>query len=112
MEVAPLEEEAERVTSRGPGGGLSRAERHQLRQAGLSDTAVATLAALDPVAALADQAVGRVSLYNGERTPTPLQRLPLGRLQMLRWAVFRRRERKRRMRLTTRTVRSTLTFEA
>ncbi|KAL7897222.1 hypothetical protein HDV64DRAFT_279942 [Trichoderma sp. TUCIM 5745] len=42
-----------KVTGRGPGGSLSRAERHQLRQAGVSDAALAALNAslLDPPAA-------------------------------------------------------------
>ncbi|KAK1254835.1 hypothetical protein MKX08_008830 [Trichoderma sp. CBMAI-0020] len=68
-----------KVTGSGPGGSLSRAERHQLRQAGLSKAALADLA------------------------PMPLRHLPLGRLQTLRWVVFRpqpdtnrRREKKRK----------------
>ncbi|KAM0521141.1 hypothetical protein ACHAPE_002614 [Trichoderma viride] len=52
-----------KVIGRGPGGNLSRAERHQLRRAGLSDAALSSSAAADPAP-----------------TPSLLLCLPLGRL--------------------------------
>ncbi|UKZ65063.1 uncharacterized protein TrAtP1_006265 [Trichoderma atroviride] len=42
-----------KVTGRDPGGSLSRAERRQLRQAGLSNVAIAARAAMGPIASLA-----------------------------------------------------------